>query len=279
MRDLRDNLEELAEAGAREARVPGARPAMRRGRRRRQQRAAGAAVVVLALLAGGVAVNRWSNWSGTAVVGPGARLRPPVTTLEPANLEQLARNLGGPIGSGEDSRLVGRPRRMAEGTFQGRHWRLYLFRLRITKATQPAGGELQWCKAMVDWKPDGRIDGTSTLCNFDQDLPAGSTLTLGLDEPVENQVFVYQGWVTRRAARIRFQLTGQPLFEAQRIVDLGGQSPNNWYVAFFSPQGGTATMLDPKVRTTVTVLDAEGRTICATTFERGAPPPGRDACR
>jgi hypothetical protein len=279
MRDLRDNLEELAEAGAREARVPGARPAMRRGRRRRQRRAAGAVVVLLALLAGGVAVDRWSNWSGTTVVGPGERLRPPVTTLEPANLEQLARNLRGPTGSGEDRRLVGSPRRMAEGTFQGRHWALYLFRQRVTKAAQPTVGELRWCKAMVGWEPDGHIDGTSILCNFDQDLPAGSTLTLGLDEPVENQVFVYQGWVIRRAARIRFQLTGQPPFEAQRIVDLGGQFPNNWYVAFFSPLGGTATMLSPKVRTTVTALDAAGRTICVQTFGQNGAPAKRGGCR
>jgi hypothetical protein len=279
MRDLRDNLEELAEAGAREARVPGARPAMRRGRRRRQQRAAGAVVVVLALLAGGVAVNRWSNWSGTTVAGPGERPRPPVTTLEPVDPGQFAQILHGPVGTGEDSRLAGSPRRMAEGTFQGRHWALYLLRVRITKTARPAGGELQWCKAMVDWKPDGRIDGTSTQCNFDRGMPADSALTLGLDEPVENQVFVYQGWVTRRAARIRFELTGQPPFEAQRIIDLGGQFPNNWYVAFFSPLGGTATMLDPTVRTTVTVLDAEGRTICAQASGQNSPSTKLGGCR
>jgi hypothetical protein len=81
-----------------------------------------------------------------------------------------------------------------------------------------------------------------------------------------------------RAARIRFQLAGQQPFEAQRIVDLDPQSPNNWYLAFFSPKGGTAAMLDQHMLTKVTVFDAAGRVICSETSGRNAPPSERDGC-
>jgi hypothetical protein len=83
--------------------------------------------------------------------------------------------------------------------------------------------------------------------------------------------------VVKRAARIRFELTGQQPFEAQRIVDLDPQSPNNWYLAFFSPKGGTRAMLDPHLLTKVTVLDATGRVICSETWGRNVPPPSATA--
>jgi hypothetical protein len=187
----------------------------------------------------------------------GARPRPPATTLQPIGPARL-------FSDPESPKPVGSLRLMAEGTFKGRHWAFYLYRGRPAPPDPP--GE-RWCEALVDWRPDGILAGWSVGCSLvQQQLRAGRKLTLFLQEPVENKVFVYHGGVTRRAARIRFQVGDQPPFDA-RIVDLGAQFPNNWYIAVFSPEGGTRTMLDRSVRQTVTVLDAAGQTICTTTVD------------
>jgi len=256
MHDLRDHLVELTEAGAREARVPGAQAAIRRGRRRRQV-AAAAAVMLLGLGGGVIAVDRWSSDWG--VIGPptGGRPRRPLTTLQPIN---PARMFGDP----ESPRLVGSLRLMTEGTFKGRHWAFYLYRGRPAPPDPPG---VRWCSALVDWRPDGQVAGWSVGCSVEQQLRGGRKLTLSGEEPVENKVFIYHGGVTRRAARIRFQLTDQRHIEA-RIVDLGSQFPNNWYIV----------VLDSRMLAKITVLDAAGGTICARSFGPTSPPAERDGC-
>jgi hypothetical protein len=268
MRDLRAHLVELAEAGEREARAPGVQAAIGRGRRRRRQLAAAAAVMLLAVGGGVAAVDRWSGGWGLTGPPPGGRPRPPATTLQPIEQAHI-------FDTPEVPRPVGPLRLEAEGTFKGRHWAFYLYRGRPAPPDPPG---VRWCEMLVDWRPDGTVAGWSGGCNIEELLRSGHKLTLTGNEPVENQVFVYYGGVTRQAARIRFQIGDQRRFQA-RIVDLGRQFPNNWYIAVFSPQGGARTMLDPRVRKTVTVLDAAGRTICAQTFARTSPPAERDGCR
>jgi hypothetical protein len=270
MRDLREQLVELSEAGSSQARVPGARAAIHRGRRRRRRLATGAALMAVALLAG-VLVGPWMSGWGGGNPDVGRPPRPPATTLQPFTGEQFLM-----AGRGT-ARLDGPVRLLAEGTVKRRHWAFYLYRVRDTKA--PRSEQAQVCQGLVDWKPNGQLAGWSGVCRSNREMRTDRKLTLGLDEPVENQLFVYQGLVTKQAARIRFQLTGQQPFETQRIVDLGAEFPSNWYLAFFSPKGGTKTMLDPSVLTRVTVFDAAGRTICVETFGRNPPPAERDGCR
>jgi hypothetical protein len=253
MRDLREHLVELAEAGKREARVPGAQAAIGRGRRRRRRLAAATAVLLLALGGSIAAVDRWSRGTG---MPPGGRPRPPATTLQPIEQAHI-------FDTPESARPVGPLRLVARGAFQGHPWAFYLYRGRPAPPDPPG---VRWCEVLVNWEPGGSVTGWSGGCNIEELLGGGRRLTVSGDEPVENQMFVYYGGVTRRAARIRFQVGDQPPFEA-RIVDLGRQFPNNWFIAVFSPRGGARTMLDPRVRKTVTVLDADGRVICAT--ERG----------
>jgi hypothetical protein len=257
MRELREHLVELAEAGERAARVPGAQAAIGRGRRRHRRLVAAVAVLLVALGGGVAAVDRWSG--GWGLTGPptGGRPRPPATTLQPIDPARL-------FDDPESPKPVGPLRLLAEGTFKGRHWAFYLFRERPAPPDPPG---VRWCEMLVDWAPDGTLAGWHVGCGLEhQQLRAGRMLTVSLDEPVENQVFVYYGGVTRRAARIRFQIGDQPPFEA-RIIDPGPQFPNNWYIAVFSPEGGTRTMLDRSVRKTATVLDAAGQTICTTTVD------------
>jgi hypothetical protein len=66
-------------------------------------------------------------------------------------------------------------------------------------------------------------------------------------------------WVPAQASRVRIQVDGQPPFDGQRIVDPGPEIPggHRLFVAFFSPKGGTDTMLHAKVK--FTVLDGAGR--------------------
>lgn len=259
MDDVRRQLDEVIDTATRHATGPGPAELRRRlRRRRRRQLVAAAAVMLLGLLGGVVAIDRWSSDWGLIQPPTGTRPRPPATTLQPINPADI-------FGNPESPKLVGSLRLMAEGSFKGRHWAFYLYRGRPAPPDPP--GE-RWCSALVDWRPDGTVAGWSVGCGLEQQLGSGRKLTLSGGEPVENKVFVYYGGVTRRAARIRFQIGDQQPFEA-RIVDLGRQFPNNWYIAVFSPKGGTRTMLDRRVRQTVTVLDAAGRTICTTTVDAG----------
>ena len=254
-------LDEVIDTATRHATGPGPAELRRRLRRRRRQLVAAAAVMLLGLLGGVVAIDRWSSDWGLIQPPTGTRPRPSATTLQPINPADI-------FGNPESPKLVGSLRLMAEGSFKGRHWALYLYRGRPAPPDPPG---VRWCSALVDWNPAGRVVGWSVGCGVEQELRSGRKLTLSLEEPVENKVFVYHGAVTRRAARVRFQIDDQQPVEA-RIVNLGAQFPNNWYIAVFSPQGGARTMLDPRVRKTVTVLDAAGRTICAQTFARTSPP-------
>ena len=259
MDDVRRQLDEVIDTATRHATGPGPAELRRRlRRRRRRQLVAAAAVMLLGLLGGVVAIDRWSSDWGLIQPPTGTRPRPPATTLQPINPADI-------FGNPESPKLVGSLRLMAEGSFKGRHWAFYLYRGRPAPPDPP--GE-RWCSALVDWRPDGTVAGWSVGCGLEQQLGSGRKLTLSGGEPVANKVFVYYGGVTRRAARIRFQIGDQQPFEA-RIVDLGRQFPNNWYIAVFSPKGGTRTMLDRRVRQTVTVLDAAGRTICTTTVDAG----------
>jgi hypothetical protein len=258
MDDVRRQLDEVIDTATRHATGPGPAELRRRLRRRRRQLVAAAAVMLLGLLGGVVAIDRWSSDWGLIQPPTGPRPRPPATTLQPINPADI-------FGNPESPKLVGSLRLMAEGSFKGRHWAFYLYRGRPAPPDPP--GE-RWCSALVDWRPDGTVAGWSVGCSLEQQLGSGRKLTLSGGEPVANKVFVYYGGVTRRAARIRFQIGDQQPFEA-RIVDLGRQFPNNWYIAVFSPKGGTRTMLDRRVRQTVTVLDAAGRTICTTTVDAG----------
>jgi hypothetical protein len=258
MDDVRRQLDEVIDTATRHATGPGPAELRRRLRRRRRQLVAAAAVMLLGLLGGVVAIDRWSSDWGLIQPPTGTRPRPPATTLQPINPADI-------FGNPESPKLVGSLRLMAEGSFKGRHWAFYLYRGRPAPPDPP--GE-RWCSALVDWRPDGTVAGWSVCCSLEQQLGSGRKLTLSGGEPVANKVFVYYGGVTRRAARIRFQIGDQQPFEA-RIVDLGRQFPNNWYIAVFSPKGGTRTMLDRRVRQTVTVLDAAGRTICTTTVDAG----------
>jgi hypothetical protein len=259
MDDIRRQLNEVIDTATRHATGPAPAGLRRRLRRRRRQRAAAAAPVVVALGAGILTIDRWSGgWDGTRPP-TGARPRPPATTLQPIDPARL-------FDDPESPRRVGPVRLVAEGSFKGRHWAFYLYRGRPAPPDPP--GE-RWCDALVDWNPDGTLAGHSVGCGLDQQLGTGRKLTVSLDEPVEDKMFIYHGGVTRQAARIRFQIGDQPPFEA-RIIDLGAQFPNNWYIAVFSPEGGTRTMLDRRIRQTVTVLDAAGHTICTTAVDPNA---------
>ena len=258
MDDVGRQLNEVIDTATRHATGPEPAELRHRLRRRRRQRAAAAAMVVVALGAGILTVDRWLGWDASRPP-TGGRPQPPATTLQPIDPARL-------FDDPESPRPVGPVRLMAEGTFKGRHWAFYLYRGRPAPPDPP--GE-RWCEALVDWRSNGTLAGWSVGCSLvQQQLRAGRKLTLFLQEPVKNRVFVYHGGVTRQAARIRFQIGDQPPFEA-RIVDLGAQFPNNWYIAVFSPEGGTRTMLDRRVRQTVTVLDAAGHTICTTTVDTG----------
>jgi hypothetical protein len=79
MSDLRERLQELAEAAARHGRTPGPQAALRRGRRRRLRLAGGTAVLLaLVLLAGLLGSERLASRP--------APLAPPTTTSPPATM-------------------------------------------------------------------------------------------------------------------------------------------------------------------------------------------------
>jgi hypothetical protein len=239
MHDLRDRLVEVAEAAAAATGVPGSEAAIRRGRRRRRH-LVGGLVLAVALLAGGIVpAGRLVGVVTQRDAVAGGPAGPSCGTLPP---------FPGPIGSGMLVELVGCVRTVAEGKFGALDWRLSVWRQRWTPQ-RGARPQLQICS---------RLQHTQT-CLPVAELLRRRTAGFSLAEPIQNTLFAYTGWVPTQASRVRIQVDDQPPFDAQRIVDPGPQilGGRRLFVAFFSPKGGTDTMLHARVK--FTVLDGAGR--------------------
>jgi hypothetical protein len=266
MIDLRDHLHELAEAAARDGRTAGPMAAVRRGRQRRRRLAGGTAALLAAVLvAGGVGADR---------LGGGGRDQAPVLSPArprfPAKLATYA-----PKGSAEAAvlRLLtdrseglgackgGRPedvRIIAVGPLPGRQgvWML------AARPPLPAEQRLCWMFAFGN-----RRSVSAPVAHAGAPPPLTSLVASSSGDPSK---LIVDGYVTKRAARVRLMLAGGKAPLDLAPLQSGDEFPVNFFVAVLPWRGSKETL--PVER--IVALDRGGRPI-ASCRPVGEPSCGR----
>lgn len=255
MIDLRDRLQELADAATREGVTPGAAHALRRGRRRRRHIVAGVASLLLVAVAIG-AVGTGQLGSQPPRPATPATTPPPVPDLQkrtdkpyPSSLEKEAfRQLTSelrrcPGGSSIPAELIGSV------------WSEKYQRLWMVAAKQPPaqGTRFCWTSGLFDVTGNGSRWGARRVASLTS--PLTSLGGRSDDEPWE-----IEGRVSKEATRLqlRFRDGRAPMDLA--IIKAGNRYPVNFYAGLF-PQSPPSLQQRWWPADTLTALDAAGRTV------------------
>jgi hypothetical protein len=259
MPDLRERLQELADAAARDGITSGPAHAIRRGRQRRRRIIGGvASLLVVAVMAGAAGTGRLAGQRPPAPVVPAA----PSTTLPPVVVRT------GPIAGAvasqlwEDTRSAlrecgsGGPRLIAHGRAYGYFW--------VLGASAPRSGK-GMCWSSGEAPPGG---GSGIGTSGSATSPSREIVASGSQGETYGSVY---GYVTKRAATVRVLFAdGRPPLQVP-VVKAGGAFPVNFYIAFYSqrrPQGGPS---EEWAVDQVVALDPSGREVARC---RERPPPG-----
>jgi hypothetical protein len=256
--ELRDRLQELADAATRAGAPPGPAAAIRRGRRRRRHVIAGvASLLALALVAGAEGAGQLAGrpappLGATATTRPqpgGQRPAKPShpVPVEPTIFDDLAREVRRCPGgvSGQVERI---------GYVRSRTYR----RIWMAVAKPPAPGDTGICWTSGFFG----LDGGGGYGGLRRPKPAATPLTASGTGGTPGSI---EGQVAKRAVgvRVRFR-DGRPPLDLP-VVDTGSRYPVNLYVGFF-PQGrlgaGDEEYWAPSK---VTALDAAGQPVASCT--------------
>jgi hypothetical protein len=258
MPDLRDRLQELADAAARDATTPGPAHALRRGRRRRRRLTAGfAAMLAVALAAGAAGTGRLPGREATRPIAPAttpSTTLPPIQPSPPSGAidSQLWQDIKTSLGEC-GVRVAAKPRLIARGTAYGKRWML--------GARPPQAGGKGMCWATGEAGPQG---GTEIGTAGSATSPSREIVASGSQGETYGSVY---GYVTRRAATVRVVFgDGRPPIQV-RVRTAGATFPVNFYIAYY-PQPGPS---EEWVVDQVVALDASGREVARC---RERPPPG-----
>jgi hypothetical protein len=243
MSDLRERLQELADAAAGQGRTPGPEVALRRARRRRL-RVAGGTAVLLAIVLLAVTVGS-DRLAGPAPLAPSATTRPagattsttppalsivpaPGKVLRPVGAppgkvgEQMVRDVAGAVARCEGG-APGEPVTLvAWGKEHHRYW------LIAAKPQGPGENWLCWSSGLFEGSGAGGMgsDGTMPLTP----LRASGSDNLRDGDQYWGQIV---GYVPKRAARIRVLFDmGIPPLELQPI-QAGDRFPVNFYAGWY----------------------------------------------
>jgi hypothetical protein len=264
MIDLRDHLQELAEAAAREGRTAGPAAAIRRGRRRRRHLAGGAAALLAAVLVAGAV--------GPDQLDPGGRDLAPAsqTPTMPGFPAKLATYT--PKGSAEAAvlRLLtdrsdglgackgGQPgdvRIIATGPLPGRQgvWMI------VARPPLPTEQRLCWMFAFGNDRDLG-----APVAHLGEPPPLTLLVASSSGDPSK---LVIDGYVTKQAARVRLILAGgKPPLDLEPLPS-GSDVPVNFFVAVVPWPGSNETL--PVER--LVALDRNGRAITSCWISEGSP--------
>lgn len=257
MIDLREHLQELADAAARHGSTPGPAAAIHRGRQRRR-RIAG---VVAAVLAVTLAVG--SGVTGRLVGRQDLPATSPVTTLPPLpELDLLgewpASAADEAAGLQMEPQVRGCPGGIIRGgtpivRFRSAEYR----RLVFIGGKPPASGETTVCWAVGIYDLEtGAGKLSRPVRPVSVAIPGQVDLTADLDDgPGYGAVY---GQVDKRAYRVRVRFTesNRPILDVA-VIQAANQYLVNFYVGLF-PRGWTPGE--------VTAFDAEGRQLAGCTF-------------
>ena len=265
MNDLRDRLQELADAATRDGTTPGPAAAIRRGRRRRR-RALGtvASLLAVAVVAGAAGIGAVADRSAPALDGSAARRPRRGVPSRPVPVEQtifddLAREVGRCPGgvSGEVERI---------GYVRSRTYR----RIWMAAGKPPAPGEtgICWTSGVFG------LDGAGGYGGLRRPKPAATPLTASGTGGTTASI---EGQVAKRAVRVRVRFRDGRSPLDLPVIDTGSDYPVNLYVGFFH-QGRPGARDDTEfwAPSEVTALDAAGRPVASCTV--GPPWNAPTAC-
>ena len=247
MSDLRERLQELAEAAARQGRTPGPQAAIRRGRRRRLRLAGGtAAVLVLVLVA--VAVGSDQLAGRQAPLAPPATAAPPSTAPTPptAPPDSISPDPGevllphgsppGAVGQGMVRDVASALTRCQGGNPDGpkvlvawgtAHRQTWLI---VAKPPQPTENWLCWAEGLFDADGAGGVGNKGGPSSPLQPLQASGAQNIRSKGQYWGQII---GAVTKRATRVQvlFRSGIAPL--ELTPIQAGDRFPVNFYVGFY----------------------------------------------
>ena len=247
MNDLRDRLQELAEAAARDGTTPGPAAAIRRGRQRRR-RVLGtvASLLAVALVAGAAGVGALADRSAPALDAPATRRPRPSrpVPVEQTIFDDLAREVRRCPGG-----VAGRVERI--GYVRSRTFR----RIWMAVAKPPAPGDagICWTSGVFE------LDGSGGFGGLRRPRPAATPLTASGTGGTTASI---EGQVAKRAVRVRVRFRDGRSPLDLPVVDTGSRYPVNLYVGFFS-QGRPGARDDTEywAPSEVTALDPAGRPV------------------
>jgi hypothetical protein len=262
MPDLRERLQELADAAARDGITPGPAHAIRRGRQRRRRIIGGvASLLVVAVIAGAAGTGRLAGPPPPRSVVPAA----PSTTLPPVVIKT------GPVSGAvasqlwEDTRSAlrecaarssGGPRLIAHGTAHGYFW--------VLGATAPRSGK-GMCWSSGEAPPGG---GSGVGTSGSATSPSRKIVASGSQGETYGSVY---GDVTKHAATVRVLFAdGRPPLKVP-VVKAGAAFPVNFYIAFYPQPGPQRSPSEGWAVAQVVALDRSGREVARC---REDPPPG-----
>lgn len=266
MTNLRDLLQELAEAAARDGRTAGPAAAIRRGRQRRRRLAAGSAALLAAVLAAGVIGAGQLRLDGRHEVpaSPSTRLR------FPAKLAEYAATVAKDSAEAAVLRMVTDPDPRSEGLGACKGGRPQDVRIVavgplpdrqgvwMIAARPPLPNERRLCWGFAF----GNRHRISSPVAYAGEPPL--LATLHANSSGDPSKLVVDGYVTKQAARVRFILAGgKPPLDVGPLQS-GNDFPVNFFVAVV-PWPGSKEKL-PVER--LIALDNSGREIASCWPER-----------
>ena len=284
MPDLRERLQELADAATREGVTPGPGSAIRRGRRRRRRITGGiASLVTVALAAGAAVTGPLSDRTTTRPLPPAVSSplppvpSPPLRATRPPPLPDGVGQGTPRPGSAEDHAfhtLAAELRRCPGGASAPTDLIAYVWsrkyrRFWMVAAKRPPSPETRFCwtAGLFDVEGRGGYWGARRIGSPDAPLTSLGGIYSGFAQ--------IEGRVTKRAARVRLRFRdGRPPMDLT-IVKAGNRYPANFFVGFF-PQAPTSAKQGGWAAATATALDKAGRTVA--TCRVGPPGDGTPKC-
>lgn len=249
MSDLRDRLQELADAATRDGGTPGPAHAIRRGRQRRRRIIGGVASLLVAAVVAGVAgTGQLSDRPPEPVAPPGvpSTTMPPEVRADPVPDEvaaQLWEDAKSALRACEVSNAAG-PRLIAQGTAFGNAW--------VLGARPPRAGKgMCWASGESGPGGGGQIGG-----NGSAESPSRKVVASGSSGDSYGSV---HGYVTKKAALVRLVFNdGRKPLEVTPLR-AGPQFPVDFYIAYYPQQGASGGWRVAQVL----ALDKEGRVLAS----------------
>jgi hypothetical protein len=269
MIDLRERLQELADAATRQGATPGPADAIRRGRRRRRRIAAvTASLLAVALVAGATATGRLADPpdrpaiapATTAPLPPGPDVRrdlPGGRSTQDMAFEDLSGELRRCHGSASDkAELI--------GYVHSREWhRVWMV---AAKPPKPGASGLCWTSGLFEGGGAGSFSGARQPRRVARPLTASGSLSARFG--------TIEGQVVKRAVRVQVRFRdGRPPLQLG-VVKAADRYPVNFYIGFYPANGARGEEDWPPSE--VAAFDAQGRQLARCTV--GPPWNTRTAC-